>query len=79
MRLHITLADDLVRELDRQIARGERSAFIALAVERELERTTRRRQVESAFGSIPDFGHDWDEDPAAWVAEQRRLDPRRVG
>lgn len=35
--------------------------------------------IESAIGSIPDTGHDWDEDPAAWVRAQRRADPRRVG
>jgi hypothetical protein len=27
--------------------------------------------IESAFGSIPDAGHDWDDDPAAWVRAQR--------
>ena len=30
-------------------------------------------------GSIPDSGHDWDDDPAKWVHDQRRADPRRVG
>jgi len=27
----------------------------------------------------PDDGHPWDEDPAAWVREQRRADARRTG
>jgi len=28
---------------------------------------------------LPDTGHDWDDDPAAWVRQQRRADPRRAG
>jgi hypothetical protein len=35
--------------------------------------------IESAVGSIPAEGHEWDEDPAAWVSDQRRSDGRRVG
>ena len=27
--------------------------------------------LESALGSIPDSGHDWDGDPASWVHQQR--------
>jgi len=79
VRLHITLNDEIVRELDRQVRPRERSAFIARAIERALDDERRHRLIESAFGSIPDSGHDWDDDPAAWVAAQRRLDPRRVG
>jgi len=79
MRLHITLDEETVHELDRRAGRGGRSAFIARAVRRELDDTRRWELIESAFGSIPDFGHEWDDDPAAWVAAQRRLDPRRVG
>lgn len=32
-----------------------------------------------AFGTIADSGHEWDDDPAAWVHAQRRADERRVG
>jgi hypothetical protein len=35
--------------------------------------------IESGLGAIPDEGHEWDEDPAAWVREQRFQDERRVG
>lgn len=28
--------------------------------------------VRAASGSIGDHGHEWDDDPAAWVREQRR-------
>ena len=44
-----------------------------------IDREERRRLLQSAFGSISDTGHDWDEDPAAWVRQQRFEDPNRVG
>jgi hypothetical protein len=79
MRVHITLREDLVRELDRRVGSRRRSAFIAQAVEGALEDAHRWELIESAIGSIPDEGHEWDEDPAAWVRAQRRVDTRRVG
>jgi hypothetical protein len=79
MRVHITLRDDLVRELDRRVGLRRRSSFIARAVEQALEDARRWELIESALGSIPDEGHEWDADPASWVQAQRRLDPRRVG
>jgi Arc/MetJ-type ribon-helix-helix transcriptional regulator len=79
MRLHITLPDDLVAELDRRAGAGRRSAFIVNAVREALDDAQRWELIESAIGSIPDTGHEWDEDPAAWVREQRFADPRRVG
>jgi len=79
MRLHITLEDDLVRQLDSRVGYRRRSAFIAAAVRQALDDERRWELIESAIGSIPAEGHEWDEDPAAWVAAQRRADPRRVG
>lgn len=79
MRVHITLADDLVRELDRRVGARRRSAYIAGAVERALDDDRRWELLESALGSISDGGHDWDEDAGRWVREQRRTDVRRVG
>jgi Arc/MetJ-type ribon-helix-helix transcriptional regulator len=79
MRLHITLDEELVRELDRRVGSRRRSAFIARAVERALDDEQRWEAIESALGSIADEGHEWDEDPARWVREQRRADVRRVG
>jgi len=79
MRVHVVLDDDLVRELDELTGPRGRSTFIAGATRRALERERRWRALNRAFGSIPDHGHDWDDDPAAWVHEQRRADPRRVG
>lgn len=79
MRLHITLRDELVHELDRRVGARRRSSFIADAVQRALDDKRRWELLESAFGSIEDGGHEWDDDPAAWVREQRRADTGRVG
>jgi Arc/MetJ-type ribon-helix-helix transcriptional regulator len=79
MRLHITLNDELVRELDGRVGARRRSAFIAAAVRRALDDERRWELIESALGSIEDQGHEWDGDPAGWVREQRSADPARVG
>lgn len=79
MRVHITLAAELVRDLDRRVGARRRSAFIAGAVRQALDEERRWELIESALGSIEEGDHAWDENPAAWVREQRRLDPSRVG
>lgn len=79
MRLHIWLEDDLVAELDRRAGKRRRSAFLAEIIRRGLEDEQRWDDIEASFGSITDEGHDWDEDPAAWVRSQRRGDERRAG
>jgi metal-responsive CopG/Arc/MetJ family transcriptional regulator len=79
MRLHITLGDDLVRELDRRVGPRGRSSFVSRAVERALDDERRWELIESALGAIQDHGHDWDAHPASWVHEQRRLEERSVG
>lgn len=79
MRLHISLHDDLVAELDRKVGRRRRSAFIAETLARALEDERRWRDIEAALGLIEDGSHEWDEDPQAWVRAQRRSDPGRVG
>lgn len=79
MRVHIVLDDALVAELDRRVGRRRRSAFIARTVERALDDRRRWDEIAAALGTISDQGHDWDADPAAWVREQRRADPGRVG
>jgi hypothetical protein len=77
--LHITLDDALVRELDRRVGPRGRSAFLAAAVRRALEDEQRWELIWSAAGRVPDEGHEWDEDAAAWVAAGRRSDTARVG
>ena len=78
MRLHISLEDDLVAELDRTVGPRDRSRFISRAVRRALDDDRRRAALEEAFGSIEDHGHEWDDNPAAWVRQQRS-DDRRAG
>ncbi|HEV2713287.1 MAG TPA: hypothetical protein VGU26_09330 [Gaiellaceae bacterium] len=77
--MHITLRDDLVRELDRRVGARRRSAYIARAVEQALDDDHRWELLDSALGTIADAGHEWDEDAGGWVREQRRADARRVG
>lgn len=79
MRLHISLEDELVEQLDRRIGRRRRSAFISETLRRALEDDRRWADIEAAIASVSDAGHDWDDDPAAWVRSQRRGDERRVG
>jgi len=80
MRLHITLRDELVRELDRRVGPRRRSAFVSLAVERAIDDERRWDLIEGAIGALPDTGsREWDADPARWVRSGRRADTRRVG
>ncbi len=79
MRLHITLTDDVVRELDRRVGPRGRSGFIVAAVRLALDDERRWELIESSLGGIAAEGHEWDVDPAVWVREQRRLDAARVG
>jgi Arc/MetJ-type ribon-helix-helix transcriptional regulator len=79
MRLHISLDDEMVADLDTRVGRRRRSAFIAEALRRALDERRRWDEIESALGSIPDSGHEWDQDPAAWVRAQRRSDAGAVG
>lgn len=79
MRVHISLDEELVRELDDLVGPRGRSPFIAEAVRRAVDQERRWRLMRSAIGSISDEGHPWDRDVARWVHESRREDPRRVG
>ena len=79
MRLHISLDDSLVHELDARIGARRRSTFIATAVRRALGGEQRWEAIDAALGAVESDGHGWDRDPAAWVREQRRADAGRVG
>ena len=79
MRLHISLDDRLISELDRRAGKGRRSAFIARTVERALDDERRWDEIEASLGTIEDEGHTWDADPAAWVRSERHDDARRIG
>jgi Arc/MetJ family transcription regulator len=78
MRLHIHLDDALVSELDEAVGQRQRSAYIGRAVRRLLDEDKRRMALRASLGSIDDGGHEWDDDPAAWVRQQRS-DDRRAG
>jgi metal-responsive CopG/Arc/MetJ family transcriptional regulator len=79
MRVHINLDNALVRELDRRAGTRGRSAYIAATLRRALEDERRWEQISAAVGSVEATGHEWDEDPAAWVSSQRRSDAGRIG
>lgn len=79
MRMHIELDDRLVAEVDDLAGPRGRSAFVRTAIVRAVEQERRWRDIEAAAGSVPDHGHEWDDDPGAWVRAQRRGDARRVG
>jgi len=79
MRLHISLDDDIVRDLDQRIDRRQRSAFIASAVRRALDDERRWDSIEGALSGLADVGHDWDAEPGGWLRDQRSADARRVG
>ena len=76
MRLHITLDDDLVADLDQRVKARARSPFIAEAVRRALDDVRRRESINAAIGSVADGGHDWDDDPAGYIHAARRADAR---
>jgi Arc/MetJ family transcription regulator len=77
--MHIEVDDELVAQVDRLAGARGRSAFIRSAVERAVAQANRWKELTAAAGSISDSGHDWDVDPASWVRDQRRADPRRAG
>jgi Arc/MetJ-type ribon-helix-helix transcriptional regulator len=79
MRIHISLDERLVSEIDELVGPRGRSPFVAEAVRRAVEEERGWRALERAAGAVSDQGHDWDADPAAWVRAQRRTDARRVG
>lgn len=79
MRLHISLDDDLVEQLDRRVGRRRRSAFIGETVRRALDDERRWQDIEAGLGALAAAEHEWDADPAGWVTAQRFGDPSRVG
>jgi Arc/MetJ-type ribon-helix-helix transcriptional regulator len=79
MRLHISLDDELVKELDQRVGQRRRSSFISETVRHALEDERRWDDIEAALGALAGREHDWDADPAGWVRAQRFRDPSRVG
>jgi metal-responsive CopG/Arc/MetJ family transcriptional regulator len=79
MRLHISLDDDLVKQLDERVGQRRRSAFIGETLRRALDEARRWDDIEAGIGALAGREHEWDADPAAWVHAQRFGDPSRVG
>ena len=79
MRMHIEVDDELVAQVDELAGSRGRSAFVRSAIEHAVRQEIRWSHLDAAAGSIPDEGHDWDSDPAAWVRDQREPDARRAG
>jgi len=79
MRLHISLDEDLIKQLDERVGRRRRSAFIGETVRRALEDERRWEDIEAGLGALADAEHEWDADPAGWVRAQRFSDASRVG
>lgn len=78
MRIHITVDDQLVHELDERVGPGNRSAFIVQSLRQALDDRRRWEAIVESLGQVGD-DHEWDDDPAGWVRAQRRADGRRVG
>jgi metal-responsive CopG/Arc/MetJ family transcriptional regulator len=79
MRVHISLDDDLVEQLDERVGVRRRSAFISETVRRALDDEQRWQNIEAGLGALSTDEHEWDEDPARWVVAGRSGDSGRVG
>lgn len=69
MRMHITLDDNLAKEIEELAGSRGRSKFIREAIEAKLDIDRRLAARRRAFGSIPDFA-PWM--TPEWVSESRR-------
>jgi len=74
MRVHFTLDQTDIGRVDARAGARRRSEFIAEAVRRALDSEEPLGSIESAIGSIPDTGHEWDHDVAEWVRRQRHVE-----
>jgi len=59
-----------VAELDRRVGPRQRSAFVVAAVQTALADERRWDDLAASVGVLTE-PHEWDDDPAAWVREQR--------
>ncbi len=68
MRMHISLDDDLVKQIDELTGPRGRSALIREAIEMEVDRRRRRAALERLVGSMPDFA-PWM--TPEWISQER--------
>jgi len=52
---------------------------VSATVRRALEDEQRWEDIEAGLGALAGSEHEWDEDPAGWVAAGRATDPARLG
>lgn len=71
MRLHILMDDELVERVDRVAGERGRTGWIVKVVREALDTEERAKTILEGLGCISDTGHEWDDDPAAWVHAQR--------
>ncbi len=76
MRLHITLPEETVREIDEVAGERGRSAFIREAVSKEAERRRKMKLFWSAVGSIPDLA-PWM--TPEWISAERKRQSEATG
>ena len=77
-RTHVVLPDPLVRAIDALVGKRGRSAFIADAARREVERRELLLALQGAGGSWKDKNHpELKEGAASWVVGRRRDDEKR--
>ena len=79
MRMHLELDDGVVAEIDTIAGPRRRSAFVRDAVLAAVDLHRRAGRLRQAAGILRDGGHEWDDDPVAWVRRQRTGDSQRVG
>ena len=79
MRMHIELDAEIVAQVDAISGPRRRSTFVREAVVAAVDRHRRTSRLRGAAGLLRESRHDWDDDPAGWVSQQRSGDPRRVG
>lgn len=77
-RTHIVIPEDLVQAIDALVGKRGRSAFIAEAAQREVERRRLLEALKKTTGSWKDKNHpELKRGAAAWVRKQRREDEPR--
>lgn len=77
--MHILIEDELVERIDAIAGERGRSGWIVSVIRARLDVEERKAGILAAIGCLSDTGHEWDDDPVAWVRAQRRLDPAAVG
>ena len=71
------MPSDLLRDVDSLVGKRERSAFIAAAVRREVDRVRLLEAIDFAAGSWSDERHpELAQGAAEWVRSQRDADEK---